>query len=210
MQCDLPPPDDPVGRPPHRRERGGAAPAHDGLHLAGAARGPRSSTPAGALSRPWTFVTYMFVHAGLLHLLGNMLMLFVFGAAGRERMGGRRSSSTISTAASARRSSRSGSRVHALVQPFIGALGRGARRRLRLRDALARRRAGRLPDSVPIKARTFVILLVAFDAILALPLPARRRQHRARGAPGRRALRLSLLPAPGGPAAGARAAAARR
>ena len=42
-----------------------------------------------ALHRPWTFVTYMFVHAGLLHLLGNMLMLFVFGAPVEHRLGGR-------------------------------------------------------------------------------------------------------------------------
>ena len=29
-------------------------------------------TPRTAFTRPWTFVTYMFVHAGLLHLLANM------------------------------------------------------------------------------------------------------------------------------------------
>ena len=27
----------------------------------------------------WTILTYMFVHASLLHLLGNMVMLWVFG-----------------------------------------------------------------------------------------------------------------------------------
>jgi membrane associated rhomboid family serine protease len=47
-------------------------------------------TPSGALTRPWTFLTYMFVHAGLLHLLGNMLMLFVFGAPVEGRMGSRK------------------------------------------------------------------------------------------------------------------------
>jgi membrane associated rhomboid family serine protease len=46
-------------------------------------------SPRTALTRPWTFVTYMFVHAGLLHLLGNMLMLFVFGTAVESRMGSR-------------------------------------------------------------------------------------------------------------------------
>src|SRR6188508_1374948 len=35
-------------------------------------------SPANALRHWWTFLSYMFVHAGLLHLLGNMLMLFVF------------------------------------------------------------------------------------------------------------------------------------
>jgi membrane associated rhomboid family serine protease len=46
-------------------------------------------SPWTALTRPWTFVSYMFVHAGLLHLFGNMLMLFVFGTAVESRMGSR-------------------------------------------------------------------------------------------------------------------------
>jgi membrane associated rhomboid family serine protease len=46
-------------------------------------------SPRTAVIRPWTFLTYMFVHAGLLHLLANMLMLFVFGTAVEGRMGGR-------------------------------------------------------------------------------------------------------------------------
>jgi rhomboid family protein len=46
-------------------------------------------SPRTALTRPWTFVTYMFVHAGLLHLAANMLMLFVFGTAVESRMGSR-------------------------------------------------------------------------------------------------------------------------
>ena len=45
--------------------------------------------PYGAFARPWAFLTYMFVHAGLLHLLGNMLLLFVFGRAVEARMGSR-------------------------------------------------------------------------------------------------------------------------
>ena len=31
------------------------------------------------LRRPWTIITYMFMHAGIWHLLGNMLWLFWFG-----------------------------------------------------------------------------------------------------------------------------------
>ena len=45
--------------------------------------------PRTAFTHPWTFVTYMFVHAGLLHLVGNMLMLYVFGTAVENRMGSR-------------------------------------------------------------------------------------------------------------------------
>lgn len=46
-------------------------------------------TPARALRQPWTFVTYMFVHGGFLHLGFNMLMLFFFGSAVENRMGER-------------------------------------------------------------------------------------------------------------------------
>jgi membrane associated rhomboid family serine protease len=35
--------------------------------------------PAGFLDRPWTLVTNMFVHAGIWHILANMLVLFFFG-----------------------------------------------------------------------------------------------------------------------------------
>jgi membrane associated rhomboid family serine protease len=45
--------------------------------------------PARVLSRWWTPVSYMFLHGGFLHLLFNMLVLFVFGPAVEERMGSR-------------------------------------------------------------------------------------------------------------------------
>jgi len=46
--------------------------------------------PAQAFRQPWTFVTYMFVHGGLLHLLGNSLALFVFGPIVERRLGSSR------------------------------------------------------------------------------------------------------------------------
>jgi membrane associated rhomboid family serine protease len=45
--------------------------------------------PLFAAARPWTFVTYMFLHGGLLHLAFNMLAFFMFGPPVEERMGGR-------------------------------------------------------------------------------------------------------------------------
>src|SRR5436309_14015848 len=44
--------------------------------------------PLRALAQPWTFLTYMFLHAGPLHLAFNLLALFVFGPEVEERMGG--------------------------------------------------------------------------------------------------------------------------
>ncbi|MDD5127730.1 MAG: rhomboid family intramembrane serine protease [Dehalococcoidales bacterium] len=37
-------------------------------------------TPAYFLARPWTILTNIFVHAGLLHLLTNMFTLYFFGS----------------------------------------------------------------------------------------------------------------------------------
>jgi membrane associated rhomboid family serine protease len=39
--------------------------------------------------RPWTIVTYMFLHAGVMHLAFNMLALFFFGPRVEERLGSR-------------------------------------------------------------------------------------------------------------------------
>ena len=45
--------------------------------------------PSTAFERPWTWVSYMFVHSGLWHLAFNMLMLYVLGPAVESRMGSR-------------------------------------------------------------------------------------------------------------------------
>jgi len=45
--------------------------------------------PLDALARPWTFITYAFIHKNFLHLAFNLLALFVFGPPVEERMGGR-------------------------------------------------------------------------------------------------------------------------
>jgi len=42
-----------------------------------------------ALRHPWTFGSYMFVHAGLMHLAFNMLILYSLGTRVEERMGSR-------------------------------------------------------------------------------------------------------------------------
>ena len=45
--------------------------------------------PPLAVVRPWTLVTYMFLHAGLSHLVFNMLGLFIFGPRLEDRLGGK-------------------------------------------------------------------------------------------------------------------------
>lgn len=45
--------------------------------------------PAYVLQHPWTLVTYMFLHAGFLHIFFNMIVLFFFGPRVEARLGGR-------------------------------------------------------------------------------------------------------------------------
>jgi membrane associated rhomboid family serine protease len=46
--------------------------------------------PALILSRPWTIITYMFLHGSLGHLFFNMFALFFFGPRIEARLGSRR------------------------------------------------------------------------------------------------------------------------
>jgi membrane associated rhomboid family serine protease len=43
--------------------------------------------PAYIFVQPWTVITYMFVHAGITHILFNMLALYFFGPRVEERIG---------------------------------------------------------------------------------------------------------------------------
>jgi membrane associated rhomboid family serine protease len=43
--------------------------------------------PALLLQRPWTLVTYMFLHSGFMHIIFNMLGLYFFGPRVEQRIG---------------------------------------------------------------------------------------------------------------------------
>jgi membrane associated rhomboid family serine protease len=45
--------------------------------------------PAWVVMRPWTLVTYMFLHGGFMHIAFNMLVLFFFGPRLESRLGSR-------------------------------------------------------------------------------------------------------------------------
>jgi membrane associated rhomboid family serine protease len=46
--------------------------------------------PSLMLARPWTIVTYMFVHGSLTHILFNMIALYFFGPRVEQRIGSER------------------------------------------------------------------------------------------------------------------------
>ncbi len=52
-------------------------------------RGALAFVPAEFLSRPWTIVTYLFVHGGFFHIFFNMLVLYFFGPPLEAMWGGR-------------------------------------------------------------------------------------------------------------------------
>jgi membrane associated rhomboid family serine protease len=45
--------------------------------------------PAAVLYRPWTIITYMFLHGNITHILFNMIALYFFGMRVEDRLGGR-------------------------------------------------------------------------------------------------------------------------
>jgi membrane associated rhomboid family serine protease len=45
--------------------------------------------PAMIPTRPWTLITYMFLHGGLAHILFNMIALYFFGSRVEQRLGSR-------------------------------------------------------------------------------------------------------------------------
>jgi membrane associated rhomboid family serine protease len=122
-------------------------------------------SPRTAFTRPWTFVSYMFVHANLLHLLANMLMLFVFGTAVESRMGSRNFLTYYLFCGV-------GAAVFSLllagvmpVSAFIGASGAVLGVAVAFATFWPDAELIVFPIPVPIKARTLVIGLVVLDVI---------------------------------------------
>jgi membrane associated rhomboid family serine protease len=149
------------------------------IFISPALAGALAFSPADALREPWTFFTYMFVHAGLLHLLGNMLMLFVFGTAVESRMGSRAfilyyllcglGAAVFSLALSSVMN----------VGPFVGASGAVLGVALAFAIYWPDAELAVFPIPVPIRARTLVALLVGLDVFFAFLAPSDGVAHLA-------------------------------
>lgn len=131
--------------------------------------------PGSALFRPWTLFTYMFVHQGLLHLVTNMLGLFIFGPAVESRMGSRRFLLFYMVCGV-------GAAIFALalggivpVNRFVGASGAILGVSVAFAMFWPDTEIVLFPIPIPMRARTLAIALVAFNAAaMFLPFLASR------------------------------------
>jgi membrane associated rhomboid family serine protease len=125
-----------------------------------------SFSSAFALQRPWTFVTYMFVHGGIFHLAANSLALFVFGPAVERRLG----SPTfifyyLYCGIGAAILSMLLHSINLGADPFVGASGAI----LGVAYAFSRIQPDAqllvFPIPVPIRARWLILMLATFDVV---------------------------------------------
>jgi len=125
-------------------------------------------SPSTALTQPWTFVSYMFVHNGFLHIAFNMLMLFFFGPAVEERMG---STSFVRYYLLCGLGGAAFSfliNIVIPVRPFVGASAAVFGVALAFAIHWPNLRIFIFPIPVAIKAKWLIIGLVTFDLVMAL------------------------------------------
>jgi membrane associated rhomboid family serine protease len=137
-------------------------------------------SPATAFRQPWTFLTYMFVHGGLLHLATNMLALYVFGTPVESRWGSRRFAIYyLYCGVMAAVFALGLSALRIPVTPFVGASGAILGVAVAFAILWPDQEIIVFPVPVPIKARTLVIALAALNLFLALVRPDNGVAHLA-------------------------------
>ncbi len=124
--------------------------------------------PGTAPRRPWTFVSYMFVHAGLLHTVGNMLLLFAFGPPVERRMGSRAFILFYMYCGVGAALLGLGLSSLMEVQPLVGATGAILGIGLAFAFAWPEAELVLFPFPLRITARTLILLLAGIDLLLAL------------------------------------------
>jgi membrane associated rhomboid family serine protease len=125
---------------------------------------------AATINRPWTFFTYMFVHGGLLHLFMNMLGLYFFGTSVEHRMGGRAFLFYYLYCGVAAAIFALGLSGIFNIPPFIGSSGAVLGVLLAFAMFWPDAELIILPIPIPIRARTFVIILVGASVFFGLVL----------------------------------------
>ena len=124
--------------------------------------------PSAALTRPWTFVTYIFVHAGLLHLLLNSVVLASFGPPVERRLGGARFIAYFFYCGIGAAVLASGLNTLYTVPPFIGMSGAIMGVALAFAMLFPEREVFVFPLPFAIRPGVMIALLAAFDLAGAL------------------------------------------
>ena len=124
--------------------------------------------PARFVSRPWTALTYLFVHTSILHLGLNSLVLFLFGPPVEQRLGSRRfiayylycgiGAALVALAVSAL----------LRVDPFVGASGAAYGVSLAFVLYWPNAQISAFPLPVEVTARNLFLALLALDIGLGL------------------------------------------
>jgi membrane associated rhomboid family serine protease len=127
--------------------------------------------PHLALRRPWTFFSYLFVHGGVFHLGGNLLLLFVFGPPVERRLGGRAFLLYYLYCGVGAAAFTLGLSSFMAVPPLVGATGAGLGTALAFAFAWPDADAVLTPLPIRVSARALVLLLASADLILALWAP---------------------------------------
>jgi membrane associated rhomboid family serine protease len=124
--------------------------------------------PGSAGRHPWTIISYMFAHGGLLHLAGNMVMLFIFGPPVERRMGGRAFVAYYLYCGVGAAALALGLSSMMPIDPFIGASGAVLGVALAFAFAWPDAELVVFPLPLRITARTLVLLLALVDLTAAL------------------------------------------
>lgn len=124
--------------------------------------------PLDVVRRPWTFFSYMFVHAGVLRLGANLLLLFVFGPSVERRLGGRAFLTYYLYCGAGAAAFTLGLSSFIPVAPLSGATG--ASLGIALAFAYSWPDADTVLYPLPFRmsARALVVLLAGVDVVLAL------------------------------------------
>ena len=129
--------------------------------------------PGLLLLRPWTAITYMFLHAGFSHIFFNMLVLFFFGPQVEDRLGGGRFLTLYFV------SGLFGAATSMLFSPLAGIVGASAAVfGVELAFAYFWPRAQLLIwGVVPVEARTLIIIMTIISVLGGVGLGMRNVAH---------------------------------
>lgn len=124
--------------------------------------------PGQGLRRPWTFLSYMFVHGGIPHTLGNLLLLYAFGPPVERRMGSRGFVLFYTYCGVGAALFTLGLSSFTAVPPLVGATGAILGIGLAFAFAWPEAELVLFPLPLRITARTLVMLLAGINLLVAL------------------------------------------